>query len=523
MKKILITTILLCCSLSFAFCQEGDNKETAVALVLNSVSDVFTTEDGTPDGVKPSCWKDGPSANKWFKFIAQSSNIDIQLNRGSIQRAMIALWDDQGNVISCNSYASNYSNVSVGSTDLTPGNTYYISVDNQNYVPYRGTFTLAVYNRISNDFKEGALTVNSSGCTEEFDNVGGTPDGPSSCSTTPYANKWYKFVATSSNIDIKLNRGTITAPRLMLWDSNLNLLSCEASASNSSDVRVGSVSLTSGEVYFISVDNLGNSSWRGTFTLCLSNEITNDFKEGAKPINSSGCTEEFSTVESTPDGPESCTVPFANRWYSFTPRTSKIDIELKRGTITDPRLMLWDSDFQLVACAIAENQNSNVSIKSEELTPGNKYYISVDNRNNNSWKGTFSLCLDDYGPNICAPLSCNEKSVMINVSDARGYDLAVGGKIIAEEVTILSVNNWPDYVFGDNYELSSLKDLETYITMNKHLPEIPSIKEVDENGVELGNMNKLLLKKIEELTLYLIQQNKEIQELKKEVSALKKD
>ena len=85
--------------------------------------------------------------------------------------------------------------------------------------------------------------------------------------------------------------------------------------------------------------------------------------------------------------------------------------------------------------------------------------------------------------------------------------LSVNGKIRAKEVKVESTN-WPDYVFEEGYNVGTLKELESYIKANKHLPEIPSAKEVQANGVELGEMNKLLLKKVEELTLHLIEKDK---------------
>ena len=85
--------------------------------------------------------------------------------------------------------------------------------------------------------------------------------------------------------------------------------------------------------------------------------------------------------------------------------------------------------------------------------------------------------------------------------------LAVKGTIHAQEVKVdLSVPG-PDYVFERTYDLFSLENLKTYIAKNKHLPEIPSANQMKEAGIDLGEMNMLLLKKIEELTLYSIQQN----------------
>lgn len=91
--------------------------------------------------------------------------------------------------------------------------------------------------------------------------------------------------------------------------------------------------------------------------------------------------------------------------------------------------------------------------------------------------------------------------------------LAVNGNIRAKEIKV-EATNWPDYVFGEDYELKSLSELEGYINKYGHLPEIPKAAEVEADGVSLGEMNKLLLKKVEELTLYLIEQQKEINYLK---------
>ena len=98
--------------------------------------------------------------------------------------------------------------------------------------------------------------------------------------------------------------------------------------------------------------------------------------------------------------------------------------------------------------------------------------------------------------------------------------LTVNGLIHSKEVKV-DVNIWPDYVFNDNYNFLSLTETEKYIQAHKHLPEIPSAAQVQEEGIAIGEMNAKLLKKIEELTLHLIRQEKEILLLKKEVQLLK--
>ncbi len=88
-------------------------------------------------------------------------------------------------------------------------------------------------------------------------------------------------------------------------------------------------------------------------------------------------------------------------------------------------------------------------------------------------------------------------------------------------------SQWADYVFEENYDLPKLEEVEQFIKDNKHLPNVPSAKEVADSGIELGEMTKIQQEKIEELTLYIIEQNKinkkqqeEIDELKKQVKLL---
>ncbi|WCT13633.1 tail fiber protein [Mucilaginibacter jinjuensis] len=89
--------------------------------------------------------------------------------------------------------------------------------------------------------------------------------------------------------------------------------------------------------------------------------------------------------------------------------------------------------------------------------------------------------------------------------------LTVQGTVHATEVLVDQTVPTPDYVFDKDYDLASLKDVKTYIDQNHHLPEIPSAAQVAKEGINLGEMNAKLLKKIEELTLYLIQQKEESQ------------
>lgn len=100
-------------------------------------------------------------------------------------------------------------------------------------------------------------------------------------------------------------------------------------------------------------------------------------------------------------------------------------------------------------------------------------------------------------------------------------ELTVNGTIHANEVIVDLNVPAPDYVFEDDYELQSLQDIKEYISINKHLPEIPSALDISKKGIDLGDMNMKLLKKVEELTLHMIRIEEELQKLKKENSELK--
>ncbi|NAY93420.1 hypothetical protein GTQ34_16030 [Muricauda sp. JGD-17] len=107
----------------------------------------------------------------------------------------------------------------------------------------------------------------------------------------------------------------------------------------------------------------------------------------------------------------------------------------------------------------------------------------------------------------------------IGTANPGAYRLAVNGSIRAKEIKVET--GWADYVFKEGYDLPTLEEVEKHIKEKGHLMNIPSAKEVEENGIQLGEMNRLLLEKIEELTLYLITQDKAIKTLQEENQVLK--
>jgi len=99
--------------------------------------------------------------------------------------------------------------------------------------------------------------------------------------------------------------------------------------------------------------------------------------------------------------------------------------------------------------------------------------------------------------------------------------LSVNGDVYAKKVKVTQ-SGWPDYVFHPAYRLRPLSEVEQFIQLHKHLPEVPSVSQVEKDGIDLGDNQSTLLKKIEELTLYLIAQNKRLEALEKQLQQLKK-
>ncbi|MEM0999534.1 MAG: hypothetical protein AAGN35_20925 [Bacteroidota bacterium] len=100
-----------------------------------------------------------------------------------------------------------------------------------------------------------------------------------------------------------------------------------------------------------------------------------------------------------------------------------------------------------------------------------------------------------------------------------GFTLTVDGKVLVEELKVQNSTNWPDYVFAPDYELADLESVEAFIDANQHLPDVPSAAEL-KDGVEIGEMQKTLLRKVEELTLYVIELNQTVKAQREQITEL---
>lgn len=112
-------------------------------------------------------------------------------------------------------------------------------------------------------------------------------------------------------------------------------------------------------------------------------------------------------------------------------------------------------------------------------------------------------------------------SIGVSSPNIPGYRLSVRGDIICEDITLLPFAAWPDYVFEKGYRLRPLSELESFINSNHHLPGIAPARDIEKKGIQLKDMQRQLMEKVEELTLYVIELNKKNDLLQKEVELLK--
>lgn len=147
--------------------------------------------------------------------------------------------------------------------------------------------------------------------------------------------------------------------------------------------------------------------------------------------------------------------------------------------------------------------------------------IVLDGRSKNASKlaNNNVVMINSFGQNLVAFKA--DGSVGIGATDTKGYKLAVNGNAIFTKVKVAPFTGWPDYVFEDKYAPMPINMLEKYIQQHKHLPGIPSADAVEKDGLDLGEMNKQLLQKVEELTLYIIQLKKDSEEQQKMIQELR--
>ncbi|MEM9856971.1 MAG: fibronectin type III domain-containing protein [Bacteroidota bacterium] len=269
----------------------------------------YSTRIGTPDGLKPSKWGNGPNANVWFKFQATTSEVSLDLKTDGVEGDLLypKLSLHNASLVELVSINSDGQRTDVGLSHqgLVIGSWYYINIDNGANNGHRGTFTLCIDNETSHDYSSSAIALNDldSYCSplEAFTTTIGTPDGakPASWLNGPSANVWFTFLANGPSVTIDLktgaDEGSLLYPKAALHDVSLNALVSDDNGSTT-DIQLMYSNLIQGERYYINVDNGANQSHRGTFTLCVNNPGTSGLPNAPSLLQVSAITPASATL-----------------------------------------------------------------------------------------------------------------------------------------------------------------------------------------------------------------------------------
>lgn len=379
-----------------------------------SINAEYSNTYATADQNAGSCWTGGVGNNVWFKFIATTNSIDVDVitggASGSMRGQQIALWRDDGTEVKCANAADYFAGTLSLSTDtLTIGHTYYISVDDRRT---HGSFTLGIDDTPSYDFKQGAILLtdldNWTSNLAEYSNTYATPDeSAGSCWTGGVDNNvWFKFVAISGKIEIKAitggSYGSMRGQQIAIWNEAGTQVQC----ANAADYFAGTLSttidsLTPGNTYYISIDDRRT---HGTFTLYVNNKVGFDFKSGAIELTEldnwcSASAAYNNTYATAGDTSGTCWTGTSDRnvWFTFEAIFDTLNVDVVTGgiygTMRGQQISVWNSNNVQIECANAADYFAGtLNLQVDTLTPGHRYWISIDERRT---AGTFSLCIDN--------------------------------------------------------------------------------------------------------------------------------
>ena len=206
----------------------------------------------------------------------------------------------------------------------------------------------------------------------------------------------------------------------------------------------------------------------------------------------------------------------SKQWLSIYGGTGYFSDKVMVGsTLALGRLHLHDNDYQnciayLTPKATTSGDSSSLFLAEDHDASYGMFwmYDGIGNQLELWGKSLASYS----GPHMVVDRSSGD--IAFGDTFATGYKLSVKGKIICTELRVNLVADWPDYVFREDYELMPLKNLRAFIKENGHLPNVPSSETIRESGMDVGEMQQLMMEKIEELSLYVLQLEAEIDRLK---------
>lgn len=360
-----------------------------------------------------------------------------------------------------------------------------------------------VLNKIANPIETNVLTSNANLMTSNVNSISSSSTIINSISNSVNSNN--QLITTVNGVA----SSPVNLPRTDLQSLSLtgNLLSI----SNGNSVTLPSYDYTP-QILSQSENTITLSNGGGSFTLPTFNDT--DAQSLALNGNtlsiSNGNSVTLPTYDDTPQtlSQTGNTVTLSNGGGSFTmPNTS-----VTAGTNVTVTGSGSSVSPYVVSAADTSLYANNGTINSATTTNGNRV---VTMNNSNIW---FQSAAADTNSKIYIGTTATYPSTTGN------YKLFVEGGILTEKVKVAlrSTANWADYVFEKNYDLMPLKNVEEYIAIHKHLPGIDSASELAKNGLDLAEMQAKHMAKIEEMMLYIIDQNKTIEKNIKDIEELKK-
>ncbi len=173
--------------------------------------------------------------------------------------------------------------------------------------------------------------------------------------------------------------------------------------------------------------------------------------------------------------------------------TLTVDGSIGFPTVSTPAMYVYPSG--------TSNADKPVIMHSPAFPEYGLYYSDVGDR------FVMKSSASDTTPSLVVDLDSDWVAIATDTPKP-GYELSVNGQIVCEELLVEDSADWPDFVFQDDYRLQPLEEVEAHIKERRHLPGIPTASEIAKNGLPIGEMQKRMMEKIEELTLHLIDQNK---------------